>query len=78
MHFGLVSEGSFGVLEGQVHYRLFEGDLVGFLMDKIRWIRVTHRPKKIDIKSNSRWNQDVIPHFLEIRLNKFEKKGSAR
>ena len=31
-------------------------------MDKIRWIKVTHRPEKIDIGSNSRWNQDVIPH----------------
>jgi len=48
-HFGLVSKRGFGVPGGQIHYRLFEGDSVGFLMDKVRWVRITHRPKKIDI-----------------------------
>jgi len=51
-HFGPVSKGGFGVPKGQIYYRLFEGDLVGFLTDKIRSIRVTHRPKIIDIGSN--------------------------
>ena len=73
-YFGLVSKKSFGVLGGQIYYRLFERDSVGFLTDKVRWIRVTHRPKKIDIGSNSRWNQNFVPHFLE---NRFQKKGNA-
>ena len=52
-HFRPVSKGSFDILGGQIHYRLFEGDLVGFLMNEIKWIRITHRPKKINIGSNS-------------------------
>ena len=65
-HFGPISKGSFGIPRGQIHCTLFEGDLVSFLMDEIRWIRITHRPKKINIWSNSWWNQDFVPHFLEI------------
>ena len=80
-HFRPVSKGSFDIVGGRIHYRLFEGDLVGFLTDEIRWIRVTHRSKKIDIGSNSWWNQDFIPHFLEIGWSKFKEKkiqGSGR
>ena len=28
---------------------MFEGDLVGFLVNEIEWIEITHRPKKIKI-----------------------------
>jgi len=52
-YFGPVSEGSFGAPGGQIYYRLFEGDLASFLIDEIRWIRITHRPKKINIGSNN-------------------------
>jgi len=52
-YFRPVSEGGFDISGGRIHYRLFEGNLVGFLMEEIRWIRVTHRPKKIDIRSNN-------------------------
>ena len=76
-HFGPVSKESFGVLGGQIYYRLFEGDSVDFLTDKVRWIRVTHRPKIIDIGNNNRWDQNFIPHFLETNWDEFKKKENT-
>ena len=52
-YFGLVSKRSFGVLGGQIYYRLLERDSVGFLIDEIGWIRVTHGSKVIGIRNNS-------------------------
>ena len=77
-HFRPISKGGFDIPGGRVHYRLFEGNLVGFLMDEIKWVRITHRSKKIDIGSNSWWNQDFIHHFLQIGWNKFESKENTR
>jgi len=51
-HLWPISEESFGILRGQIHCRVFEGDLVGFLANEIGWIEITHRPKKIDVGGN--------------------------
>jgi hypothetical protein len=38
---------SFRVPGRYIYYILFEGDLIGLLIDEIRWIRVAHRSKII-------------------------------
>ena len=51
-HLWPISEESFGIPRRQIHYRMFEGDLVGFLANEIGWVGITHRPKKIDVGGN--------------------------
>ena len=57
---------------------MFEGDSVEFLIDEIRWIRVTHGSKIIGIRNNSLWNQNFIPDFLKTSWDEFKKKGKYR
>jgi hypothetical protein len=76
-HLGPVSK-RFRIPGSYIYYRLFEGNLIGFLDNEIRGIRIAHRSKVVSMGCNSQSNYNFTLHFLEAKWNKFEEKEEVQ